>query len=331
MKNPKIHILAVVALLGVAALACAQTGNTAEQTPTFVPPTEDIQATVNAGIEATMQTEADMQATIDAAVAATVTASQAQATQLSEEEMASEIDQTMDEVVILADEVIVTTEEISSDGTISYDEYEELEELLVDAAILVDYAEYWIDTYYWLYGDLAEETLLLLEELEDMLLLTEEYMDEILAILEMGTEAANQALSTLEQLSQNVDAATSQFEGKSDEWLSQVQTLLETRAADSLNIQANQIPGDRAAAIAAALEYVQSVRGALADNVISSGELQNIAQLGANAVSGLQANGGPVLINLADSINAMTAQAAKGQFFQVANGLGTLESAIPSR
>jgi len=331
MKNRKTHFLAVLTILAVAALACGQTTDNVNRTFTPIPPTEDIQATVNAGIQATMQTEANMQATIDAAVSATVTASQVQATQLSEEEMANEIDQTVDEVVVLADNVVVTTAEIASDGTITYDEYAELEELLVDAAVLVDYAEYWIDTYYWLYGDLAEETLALLEELEDTLLLTEEYMDDILAILEMGSEAANQALNTLEQLSQNVDTATSQFEGKSDEWVSQVQTLLETRAANSLNVPANQIPADRAAAIAAALDYAQTVRGALADNVISSGELQNIAQLGANAVSGLQAQGGPALSNLADAINAMTTQAAKGQFFQVANGLGALEAAIPNR
>jgi hypothetical protein len=331
MKNLKNHILAAFVILAIAALACGQTTGSATPTFTPIPPTEDLQATVNAGIQATMQTEANMQATIDAAVAATVTASQEQSTQLSEEEMANEIDQTVDEVVMLTDDVVTTTAEIASDGTITYDEYAELEELLVDAAVLVDYAEYWIDTYYGLYGDLAEESLAMLEELEDTLLLTEEYLDDILAILEMGAEAADQALTTLEQLSQNVGAATAQFEGKGDEWVSQVQSLLETRAANSLNVPANQIPTDRAAAIAAALDYVQTVRGALADNVISSGELQNIAQLGANAVSGLQAQGGPALSNLADAINTMTAQAAKGQFFQVSNGLGALEAAIPKR
>ena len=331
MKNRKNHFLAIFAILAIAALACAQTTNTANPTHTPSSPTGDVQATIDAGIEATMQAEANMQATIDAAVAATVTASQDQSTQLSEEEMANEIDQTVEEVVVLTEDVVTTTEEITSDGSISYDEYEELEELLIETAILIDYAEYWIEAYYWLYGDLAAETLILLEEVEDILFLTEEYMDDIVAIIELGAEAANQALGTLEELSQNIDTTTSQFEGKTDNWLSQLQALSDVRATNTLYIQANQIPTDRAAAITAMMDYIQTVRGALEDNVISSIELQNIAQYGANAVSGLQVHGGPALSNAADSINALTTQAAKGQFSQVANGLSALEAAIPRR
>lgn len=295
-------------------------------TPT---PTADLQATVEAGIEATMQAESSLQATVDAAVAATVTAEQAAAEVPSEEEMAAEIDTAVEEVAVAAEEVVTTTSAAAADGTITTEEYDELAALLVDAAILLDYADYWVETYYWYYGDLAEETLVLLEELETLLTYTEDNMDEIIALLEAGTELAGTALDSLETFAQNAEVAAAQLDGKSEEWQAQLVNWQQTRAGLALDTLPSQIPADRAAAIQEVRNYAAAVRSALEDQLVSASELQNIAQLGANAVAGLESQGGLALQSLAGNIDQLTQMAALGQFSQLAGGLGNLEARIP--
>ena len=68
----------------------------------------------------------------------------------------------------------------------------------------------------------------------------------------------------------------------------------------------------------------------LADNTISSAELANIAQLGANASASLNAQGGPQLQQLSGSINDITAQLARGQAPQAQANLGNLEASLGS-
>ncbi len=334
MRN-KFLILFIFTLILLS--ACSRpvqpTAVVSEPTATSAPATEtpDLQATVNAGVQSTMVAQANMQATIDAAVTATISAMPQEEAQpqISEEEMSAEIDTAVNEAVAATEEVATTTEEIAADGQVTPEEYDELEALLVETAVLIDYAEYWIDTYYWYYGDLAEETLALLEEVEQILVYTEEYMDEIIVLLEAGNEIADATLTALEDLAANAENTAAQLTEKAENWQAELQAWEQTRAENALNFQPNQIPGSRQEALQAALDYVDTVRASLEDKVISATELQNIAQLGANAVAGLQAHGGNALQGLAGSINQITQQAALGQFGQVSGALGSLEASIP--
>jgi hypothetical protein len=98
-----------------------------------------------------------------------------------------------------------------------------------------------------------------------------------------------------------------------------------------LAVQATEIATNRVEALQSAAQYVESVRSALADQYISPQELSAIAQSGANASAGLEAYGGAQLQNLVASIDALTAQLARGQWPQAQLNLGALESALPSR
>jgi hypothetical protein len=323
--------VSIVFVLGLTLLAACQLSAPA---PSAAAPsaTTDLQGTIDAGIAATMQAQTDLQATIDAAVAATLSVVEnADQEPLSEDEMAAEIDSAVTDAAAATTEIAATADEIAADGTITQEEYDELEALLVDAAILLDYAEYWIETYYWYYGELAEETLVLLQEIEDLLVVTEENLDEIVALLEAGTDLAEDALAAIDQFAQNASEAAASLEGKSETWQTQLEAWQQTRSTDLLEILPSQIPADRAAALQEARNYALEVRAALEDRVISAGEIQKIAQIGANAVAGLEAHGGIALQGLAGNIDQLTQFAAMGQFGQLSSGLGTFEAAIPAR
>lgn len=331
MNKIKISI-AFTLILILAACSAAPTPEASTSTPDNpATATPDLQATVDAGIQGTQAAEALIQATVDAAVQATVAAIPAPEEELTEEEMAAEIDQAVSEAVGATEEIYTTTEQIAADGQITAEEYEELEQLIVDAAVLIDYAEYWIETYYWLYGDLAEETLVLLEEVEDLLVYTEDYVDEIALLLEIGTEIADETLAQLEDLAANANQAVAQLDGMTENWQNQLQAWQQIRAQNALNLEALDVPGSRQEAIEAALQYVETLRTSLADQIISAEELANLAQIGANAAAGLEAHGGYALQSLAGSINQLTQQAALGQFNQLAGDLSQLEAAIPGR
>lgn len=321
-------INSMIAILTMALLAACQLSAPATA-PTA---TSDLQGTIDAGIAATMQAQTDMQATIDAAVAATLSAVESAQEEIpSEDEMAAEIDSAVADAAAATEEVAATADKIAADGTITQEEYDELEALLVDAAILLDYAEYWIETYYWYYGELAEETLTLLEEIEDLLVVMDENLDEIVALLEAGTELAEDALAALDQFAENASEAAASLEGRSETWQAQLETWQQTRATELLEMIPSQVPENRAAALQEARNYALEVRAALEDRVISAAEIQKIAQVGANAVAGLEAHGGIPLQGLAGNIDQLTQFAAMGQFGQLSSGLGAFEAAIPSR
>ena len=329
MKNSK-TILVIVLMFLMAACSTNQTAPPSSNDP-IPAATEDIQATIDAGIASTMQAEANMQATIDAAVTATVGAAEAlNETYVSEEELAEEIDLAVEEAVAASEEIAYTTAEMAADGTISEDEYAELEELLVEAAILLDYADYWIENYYYYYGDLAEETLYLLEEIEEVLYYTEEYYDELIALLETGNQIADTTLDAMLEIAQNAEENAAALDEKAEEWQAQAATWQEERANAIANIQANNIPADRAAAIEEAFNYLDTLRSSLEDRVISADELQNIAQIGANAVAGLETHGGAALQGISGNISQLTQQAALGQLEQLSSGLGSFEASLPN-
>lgn len=80
-----------------------------------------------------------------------------------------------------------------------------------------------------------------------------------------------------------------------------------------------------------AMEYVNGVRGGLADGAISRGELSDIAHKGANASASIKAHGGPQLKPIGDSIDAMAGKIARGELPQVQKELPTLESSLRRR
>ena len=113
-------------------------------------------------------------------------------------------------------------------------------------------------------------------------------------------------------------------------WSQGLKTEMQQRIDQALAVQPQQVAESRNAAVQSALEYIDSVRAALADMKISQAELANITQLGANAAASLTAQGGPQLAKLANSVNDITAQIAGGQISAALTGLASFQASLPA-
>jgi hypothetical protein len=317
----------------------------------------NLAATVDVAVEATKVAEPELTTTASAAVAATspaeadltATASAAPQEQppvvpteapptptvdtstLSEEELAALIDAAVAEAVTATEAATTAMDAVASDGTITVEETVTVEVVLVGAEEAVALAEALIVTYYDLYGAYASETLGTLEEVEEDLNTIAEGVELMLQMLEQGSEVASAALEQIQAAVGVANASAAEIRAQSDGWFEALQIELDNRAAAALAVQATEIATDRQGAIQSAFAYVETVRAALADSVISQGELSAIALAGANASAGLKAQGGPQLQNLAGSIDALTAQIARGELPQAKGSLGALESSVPRR
>ncbi len=334
MKTRKILLSVWTLVMIVAMLACAQstTAPAPAAAPTDPPgPSEaDLNATVEAGIQGTQAAEDNMQATIEAAVEATAAVMVTEA-QTSEAQLSADIEQAVAETETATAQVDAATQAAAADGTISDEELQELEQLINDAEELIYYADTLIQAYYGLYGEMAVETIELLYALEDDLDTALVWMEGMLGMLGQGAETAAAYLADREAAATQAQTALTQMQTNAQGWQAQVQAQVENRATQALNVQANQVAGNRQEALESAFLYIDTVRNALADGTFSPAELGNIAQLGANASASLQAQGGPAMQNLAPNINDITAQAAKGELAQVQANLGNLEVSLPER
>jgi hypothetical protein len=325
--------------LAVAAVGCDRA---APATPTL-----DVQATVDAAISATSAAEESAQATIDAAVQATVAADRAtrevaltptpapQYVEMSEEELAGAVVEATTET----EEAAGAAAAAAADEAVTQEEIGSVQVYLMDAEEAIAYAEELISAYYALYGDLAMETLVLLEAIEgDLAVLAEEAIAmeqallEIEAALQQGLGMTEETLAQLGAAAQMASTKAAEIQAENQAWVQDLRSELESRVADALAVQASasEVAADRRGALASAAQYVQAVREGLADSKISRSELANIAQLGANASASLDAQGGPQLQRLSESIDTITGQIAGGQVPQARADLGGLESALGS-
>jgi hypothetical protein len=192
-------------------------------------------------------------------------------------------------------------------------------------------AEALMAAYDQIYGDYAAEALNTLNAIESDLEAMAASTQAIYSILEQGSEAASAATDQLQNAAATASANAAQIQAQTQQWREAAQTEREGRAAQILATQPSQIAGDRHGAMQSAMEYVDSVRGGLADGTISRGELSDIAQKGANASASIRANGGPQLKPVGDSIDAMTGKIARGELPQVQKELPTVESSLRRR
>jgi hypothetical protein len=331
-------LLGIASLSLIIALACGT--STPAATPVATP---DTQATVDAAIAATGTAQAAMEATIAAAVQATQDAIPSptpapEYTEMPEEELATEIQDAVDEAAAAAEDCSTAAASSAADDTITAEEAAEMEDYAMEAELAIAYAEELIDDYYALYGELATETLALLVEIEDDL---DTMADEVAALnavlveidraLEDGLALTEETIEQLETVAQAASVKAAEIQAQNEEWITDLQTELENRATAVLAVEPDQIAGSRQEALQMAFQYVDGVREGLADGKITQPELADIAQLGANASSGLQAHGGPQLQQLPGSIDTITEQLARGQVPQAKASLGGLESALGDR
>ncbi|MGQ9555044.1 MAG: hypothetical protein ACUVWR_13140 [Anaerolineae bacterium] len=211
---------------------------------------------------------------------------------MSEEELAALIDTAVNEAVAASAAATDATEAAAEDGSISEEEVEELEALLMVATYTIEAANALIMDYYGLYAAYAEEALFLLTEIEQDLEYMAESMAAITAIVEHGAEAATAAITQLEEAAAQAAISFVEAQQLSQTWGTQLQRELQARVDTALAVPASQIATDRQSAILSVEAYIESVRSSLADSVITAEELARVSLDRANATASLKAQGG---------------------------------------
>ena len=328
----------ILLLVGVVILALGITG--CDVPAETQPP--NAEATISASKSLTATAEVAFQEAVDEAVEATVTAiptpDLAVYSYVSEEELASDIDTAVYEAEIASEQTSSAVDEAAADGTITQEEYDEIYALIADLEYAIALADELIYAYYGVYGELAAETLYLLESLEDDLdelaAFAAEMLDLAIQIEDafaQGVEVAAEVIDQLGNAAGNVDDNIAALAEKRNAWQEGLAADWENRIAAILDMTPNQIADNRKDALLSAFDFVDSVREALGDGKFTFNELTNVGQLGANARAGLDAVGGPLLQGRSSEIGSLTSQLARGQVPQARSGLGSLEGALGSR
>ena len=325
--TPKYTAALVLMAFLISSLACSVSNLTTSEA--------DTQATIDAAIAATATAQAELEAMVDEAVDEAISELEEEYLLMSEEEFNQAIEEAVDEATVATEETNTYVEEAASDGTLTTEEIEEIEYYAYYADDLIYYAEDLIYAYYGLYAELAYETLYLLEAVEDDLEAMAYAMVEIAELTVAAAETiANGVEIHQETLDEFVSAAQS-----TQETISNISTNWQTWAdaaegerlgrLQSLDeISANNIPTDLKSALNETLNFADAVRTALGDSSISLPELLDIAQIGVNAITGLQEHGGPNLHALSENIFSITNSLALGQNQSAIFNLGVLENSM---
>jgi hypothetical protein len=323
------RFIASLLIVIVALTACTQSAT----------PTVGIDAQVQTAIAATAAASATFQAAVNQAAQATVSALPPTPTpgpsvdsySLTEEELAGLIDQAVDEALAASDQAYAATTESTSDGTITSDEAYSTTTYVYDAEAAVAYAEELMNEYYDLYGDYASEAIDSLNAIDSDLEDISASLDEISTVLEQGADAATAAIDQLNAAVSDTQAQVADAQAAAQDWTAKVQTGIQQREDQLLSLAPTEIPDSREAALQQIFTYLDTVKSALGDNKISPDELNQIAQLAANARAGILAHGGPELQNLLGGMDGLTRQLARGEWPQARQGLGGFERSLPQR
>jgi hypothetical protein len=326
----------VDAAIAATSAAQASTQATAETAP-------GTQATIDAAVAATSTAQADLQATVDAAAAATRAAEPestpaAEYVAMSEEELATLIDQAVNEATAASQQYSTAATEAAADDALTAEEIDELQIYVSGAEEAIALAEELIEAYDDLYGELAAETLDLSVALEeDLSVLAENaaameaLLEKVDTALQQGEQLAQATIAQLQTAAQKTSANAAQIQAQAHTRIEQHQGGLQDRVAGVLAVQPDDVAADPQAALQGAFEYVDTVRQALGDDKVSDAELAQIAQLGANASAGLSVQGGPRLQPLLATIDDITGQVACGELAQATASLQRLEALLDSQ
>jgi hypothetical protein len=363
----RITCLALVSsLLIIVSLACSTGGAAPTQAP-------NTQATVDAAVAATGTAQVNLQATVDAGVRGTATAmaaaqavtatatrvvpAQPTATgappstvvvnptptpadyaNMTEEELAALIDQAVAEAVAATQQASSATASATADATLSEGEAETMEVYINGAEALIAYTEELMSVYYGLYGELAEETVALLQEVEQDLGVMTTSLEAITSVLEQNSATLEQGLAlaedtvnALQEAAQTAQDRAAQAKDRSNKWNTQAKDGINRRAAAVQGVKPNQIASDRQGALLMAFDYLDVTRRALDDHKLSKPELMNIAQLGANAGASLLQHGGSAFSQMPDRISSTTTHVARGELPQAKKGLGDMDRDLGAR
>ena len=336
MKS-RLRIVLSVFVLASMILACGS------QTPPTASP--DV---VNTAIAATQQSQALAQATVNSAAltAIPMTPTPGPAVEyvnLTEEELTALIDQAVTEAVSAIGLAATAVTESTTDDAVTTDEVIYVYDYYYYADYYVEYAEDLLAEYYTLYSDLATDMITELNaveselaQLNDTLTSIDSSLQEISSTLEQGLAVAEESISQLESAAQQAQTNAQELQTQAQDMISVLQAEQQGRVDQLSQIQPDNIPTDKIAALQSAFAFVDFANTAMGDNKLSRDELTNLAQLGKNAQSGFANFGGadgagPDLTQFSGKFDEITNQLARGQMPQARGNISQFESSLGSR
>lgn len=327
--------------VAVAATATAQTSN---------------QAAIDAAVAATTAAQSEAVAistqpdAVDAQIATAATAlppppavitpiPAEQYLAMTEEELAILVDQAVTAAATAAEQSAQVATSATADDTLTQAEVQTIELYLAGADEALAHVDELVSVYTDLYGDLATEAVAELQAIEETLNGIEENtqamteaIEAVSDSLDQGVELAEETINQIEATAQAAGAQAAEVQTQAQTWLTDYQASLNNRLATVVAMPATLTVSDPKAAVEEALAFFTAGQTALADGRISSAELTEIAQQGANASAGLKASGLPPLQDLAARIEGITTQFARGDVTQAhtqLEGFGASLGSLP--
>jgi hypothetical protein len=339
MKSFLRNILASLLLTGLLA-ACTRGASPEAQ-----------QDAVNTAVAGTQMATALAQATVNANVLTAMPATPTpgptvEYVTLTEEELATLIDEAVAEAVSATEQVSTAVTTTTSDGTMTYDEVEYMYPYYYYADYYVAYAEELLNAYYDLYGDLAYEMVFALQGVESELTqlnytlsLVATSLDEMSSTLSQGLELAEDSIAQLQSAANQTQEHVTAMQTQAQNIMSTLETDQQNRLDAIGQLQADNIPTDRISALQTGFQFIDFANNSLTDGRLSRDELLGLAQLGANAQAGFQnfgGLGGPGgnaidLGQFSGRFNEISTQFARGQAPQARGNLQQFEVSLGQR
>ncbi|MFZ5879490.1 MAG: hypothetical protein ACOY0R_08975, partial [Chloroflexota bacterium] len=320
------------------------------------PTTVDDAAAISTAVAGTQQAAALAQATVNAVVLTAMPATPTpgptvEYVAMTEEELAALIDKAVADAVAATEQTTASVVYTTSDTAMTTEEVTYVYDYYYSADYYVEYAEDLLEEYYYLYSDLAYEMIAELEaieaqinELNTTLSSIDSSLQQISATLEQGLEVATETIDQLNQAAQQAQARAAELKTQSQDMMAVLQADQQGRLDQMAQIQPNNIPTDKLAALQTGFQFIDEAKTALGDNKLSRDELMKLAQLGANAQAGFQKfggaaggqipglpNGGPDLSQFSAKFGEITTQFARGQMPQARSGLDGFERSLGQR
>lgn len=329
--RPNIKVNAFFLLILILVSSCGSKNDLDDKT---------MEATIQAAIVATESAQNEMDDLISESVSATLTAipspTPIAVDQLSEEELASALEQSTNEAVSAADEAAQYANSASDDGELTQEEIDELYYLYYWSIDELEQALYLVDLYYDVYDELLETVITDLEsiegELQDILTAAQDvlvYLEEFSEIISNGEQIAQEKIDQFEAFSTAISEVTSSISFQLPVWAQSRKDEFDRIADNALSTLPNVITDTKLGAVQIAREYLDEIKLAVGDGKFSMLELQSLSQLGANAAASLGQFGGEFAA-LPNMINGITGSFARGQLPQINAGIGSLQGAIPT-
>jgi hypothetical protein len=264
---------------------------------------------------------------------------------LTEEELATLIDQAVAEAVAATEQTSSAAAAVASDGAVTAEEAAYVYDYYYYALYYTEYAEDLLNEYYSQYSELAYEMIdeltaieVELVEMNDNLVEVASTLDDINSALAEGQALAQETITKLQTAAQQAQINATEVKTQAQDMMSQLQVDQQGRLDALSQVQPNDVAATRLEALRSGFAFIDAAKEAFGDTQLTRTELLDIAQLGVNAQAGFEKfgggggiGGGPDLSQFTGKFSEITTQFANGQLSQARGNLDDFERALGDR